>query len=121
MSLEFRFDEQGQNVSVFPPDPFYDDGKQPPVARAWEARNSTFGVHHGVTVATAAVAEWQLPEGLFAYWRGRPVRVDYRVSPPGAGQKSRAEYVGQDVTARHRGAHETDADAEAGATRNCCR
>lgn len=87
VSLEFRFDEQGQNVSVFAPDRFYDDGQRPPVARPWEARNSTFGVHHGLTVATASVAEWQLPEGPFAYWRGRPVRVDYRVSPPGAGQK----------------------------------
>lgn len=55
-------------------------GTQPPVARPWEARSRTFGLHQGVTVATAAVAEWQLPEGPFVYWRGRPVRADYRVS-----------------------------------------
>lgn len=80
VSLEFRFDEQGRNISVFAPARFYDDGRQPPVARPWEARNSTFGEHNGVTVATASVAEWQLPEGPFAYWRGRPVRVVYRVT-----------------------------------------
>ena len=87
MSLEFRFDEPGQNISVFAPDRFYDDGKQPPVARPWEARNSTFGEHNGVIVATASVTEWQLPEGPFAYWRGRPVKVDYRVSAPDVDQK----------------------------------
>jgi hypothetical protein len=79
VSLEFRFDEHGQNISVFAPDRFYDDGKQLPVARPWEARNSTFGEHNGVIVATASVAEWQLPEGQFAYWRGWPVKVQYRV------------------------------------------
>jgi len=82
VSLEFRFDNQGQGVSVFAPDRFYDDGKQPPVARPWEARNSAFGEHHGVIVVTESVAEWQLPGGPFAYWRGRPARVDYRVAAP---------------------------------------
>jgi hypothetical protein len=61
VSLEFRFDEQGQNRSVFAPDRFYDDGTQPPVALPWEARNSAFGEQHGVIVATESVAEWQLP------------------------------------------------------------
>jgi hypothetical protein len=82
VSLEFRFDEQGQNLSVFAPDRFYDDGRQPPVARPWEARNSAFGEQHGVVVATESVAEWQLPQGPFAYWRGRPTRVEYRLSAP---------------------------------------
>jgi hypothetical protein len=85
VSLEFQFDEQGQNVSAFAPDRFYDDGKQPPVARPWLARNQTFGERGGVVVATSSIVEWQLPEGTFAYWRGRPVRIDYRVSPPGTG------------------------------------
>lgn len=87
VSLEFRFDEQGQNLSVFAPDRFYDDGKQPPVARRWEARNGAFGEHNGVRVATASVAEWQLPQGPFAYWRGRPVKVEYRVSTANPARK----------------------------------
>lgn len=81
-ALEFHFDAQGRNVAVFAPDRFYDDGKQPPVARPWEARNSTFGEYQGVTVATTSVAEWLLPEGRFAYWRGQPVTVEYRVLAP---------------------------------------
>lgn len=88
VSLEFRFDEHGRNVSVFTSERFYDDGRQPPVARPWEARNSAFGEYHGVTVATSSVAEWQLPEGPFAYWRGRPLMVEYRVSSPDVDRKA---------------------------------
>lgn len=78
VALEFRFDEQGRNVSVFAPARFYDDGRHPPVARPWEARHDSFGERHGVVAATASVAEWQLPDGPFAYWRGRAVKVEYR-------------------------------------------
>lgn len=82
VSLEFRFDDQGRNLSVFASDRFYDDGTHPPVARPWQARNLAFGDVGGLQLATSSVAEWQLPEGTFAYWRGRPVRVEYRVSTP---------------------------------------
>jgi len=82
VSLEFRFDAEGRNVSVFAPDRFYDDGKGEPVARPWEARSLAFGEHEGVIVATEAVAEWHLPSGTFTYWRGRPTKVEYRYGTP---------------------------------------
>jgi hypothetical protein len=78
VSLEFRFDAEGRNVSVFAPDRFYDDGKTLPVARPWEARSLRFGEYEGVTVATEAVVAWQLPTGIFTYWRGRPAKIVYR-------------------------------------------
>jgi len=82
VSLEFRFDDVGRNVSVFAPNRFYDNGKDQPVARPWEARSLRFGAHNGVIVASEAVAEWQLPSGRFAYWSGRPTRVEYRYGAP---------------------------------------
>lgn len=78
VSLEFRFDSEGRNTSVFAAERSYDDGKGPPVPRPWEARNLEFGEHSGVRVATDSVAEWHLPSGAFAYWKGRPTRVEYR-------------------------------------------
>ena len=78
VSLEFRFDGEGRNVSVHAPDRFYDDGTGEPVARPWEARHLAFGEREGVTVGTESVAEWHLPSGTFVYWRGRPTRIEYR-------------------------------------------
>ncbi len=63
--LEFRFDAEGRNVSVYAPDRFYDDGSGARVARPWEARNSQFGERSGVTVATESLVEWHLPSGRF--------------------------------------------------------
>lgn len=78
VSLEFRFDSEGRNTSVFTTDRFYDDGSGSAVLHPWEARNLRFGEHNGVLVATDSVAEWHLPSGTFAYWKGRPTRVEYR-------------------------------------------
>jgi hypothetical protein len=78
VSLEFRFDEEGRNVSVYAPDRFYDDGTGKPVARPWEAKNLQFGELQGVKVATDSFAQWHLPSGPFVYWRGRPTTIEYR-------------------------------------------
>jgi hypothetical protein len=82
VSLQFRFDGEGRNVSVFAPDRFYDDGRGEPVARPWEARSLRFGELEGMVVATEAVAEWHLPSGTFTYWRGRPTKIEYSFSAP---------------------------------------
>jgi len=78
VSLEFRFDAEGRNVSVHAPDRFYDAGKGEPVARPWEAKSLRFGEFAGMTVATESLAQWHLPTGTFEYWRGRPVQIEYR-------------------------------------------
>jgi hypothetical protein len=82
VSLEFHFDPDGRNVSVYAPDRFYDDGKSDPVARPWEAKNLQFGELERVTVATESVAAWHLPSGTFSYWRGRPTAIEYGYGRP---------------------------------------
>jgi len=78
VSLEFRFDSDGRNVSVYTSERFYDDGKSEPVARPWEARSLHFDQTDGMIVATEAVALWHMPSGEFNYWRGRPTAIEYR-------------------------------------------
>jgi hypothetical protein len=82
VSLEFEFDDRGRNVSVFAPDRFYDDGTGRPVAQPWHARSLRFREHEGMISATEAIAEWHLPTGTYAYWRGRPLAVEYRYGAP---------------------------------------
>lgn len=77
VSLEFRFGPDGLVASVFTPERFYDDGRNPPVPRPWQARNLRYEERSGVTIPTEAVVEWLLPEGTFAYWRGSPTAVRY--------------------------------------------
>ena len=78
VSLEFRFDSTGRNVSVYTERRFYDDGKSPPVERPWEARSLQFDRTNGMIVATEAVVLWHMPSGEFSYWRGRPTAIEYR-------------------------------------------
>jgi hypothetical protein len=75
--LEFRFDPDGLNTSVFTHERFYDDGRNPPVARHWQARILSVEEHEGMTIPDDAIVEWLLPEGTFAYWRGSPTSVQY--------------------------------------------
>jgi hypothetical protein len=79
VSLEFRFDAEGHPTSVFAPDRYYDDGRGTTVPRPWEVTNRRFDAREGVIVPVDSVVEWQLPEGRFPYWRGRPVRITYEV------------------------------------------
>jgi hypothetical protein len=88
VSLEFRFDKEGQLLGVFTADRFYDDGKHPPVPRPWEARYLRFGTHEAVAIPTESIVEWHLTGGTFAYWRGRPVRIEYRYAVPSARSSS---------------------------------
>lgn len=78
VSLDFRFDADGRNLSVFTPERFYDDGSGAPVARPWQATHLAFDERDGVLVVTESRAEWHLPSGTFVYWRGRPTSIVYR-------------------------------------------
>jgi hypothetical protein len=77
VSLEFRFGPDGLTTSVFTPERFYDDGRNPPVPKPWQARILRSGEHHGMTIPEAAIVEWLMPEGPFAYWRGSIASVRY--------------------------------------------
>ncbi|HEX5581579.1 MAG TPA: DUF6544 family protein, partial [Gemmatimonadaceae bacterium] len=47
------------------------------VLTPWRARLWDHERVHGVLVPRAGEVEWMLPEGPFAYWRGRVVDVAY--------------------------------------------
>ncbi len=74
-SLEFRFGADGRVASVFTPERTFDDGKNPPVLRPWQARIDGYVEHAGSWVPRDAVAEWLLPTGPFAYWRGTATSI----------------------------------------------
>lgn len=76
VALEFRFGSDGLIAEVFAPNRFYDDGKSPAVPRPWRARNLRFEERSGICVPADSVVEWELPEGTFPYWRGRPVEIE---------------------------------------------
>jgi hypothetical protein len=58
----------------------YRDVDGTPVLTPFEGRyGALVDVGGGVRVPGEAEVAWLLPEGRYAYWRGRPARVDYTV------------------------------------------
>jgi hypothetical protein len=82
VSLEFRFDADGLSTGVFTPERYYDDGKNPPHPLPWQARNLRWEERHGIKIPAESVVEWLFPAGPFAYWRGKPVEVEYEYITP---------------------------------------
>lgn len=81
-SVEFRFGADGLVASIFVPDRLYDDGKNPPSVHPWQGRNLRYVPMHGMMVPDDSVVEWLLPQGAYAYWRGRPTAIDYEYATP---------------------------------------
>jgi hypothetical protein len=75
-TLEFRFGADGLVESVYAGSRTYDDGHSPPSQHPWQARVLRHGTVDGATVPVEAVVEWLLPTGAYAYWRGRPRRIE---------------------------------------------
>lgn len=80
VALDVRFGDDGLVSSLFAPERSFDDGKNPPAPRPWLARILAWEERHGVTVPSEAVAEWLLPDGPFAYWKGRLLGVEYELA-----------------------------------------
>jgi len=76
-SVEFRFGADGLVESIFVPDRLFDDGKNPPSVHPWQGRNLRYVSMHGMMVPDDSVVEWLLPQGAYAYWRGRPTAIEY--------------------------------------------
>jgi hypothetical protein len=76
VSREVRFGTDGLIDSVFVPDRLFDNGKDPPAPHPWRARNVRWGEMEGLKVPPEAVVEWMLPTGTYAYWRGRPTKIE---------------------------------------------
>jgi hypothetical protein len=78
-TVEFHFGEDGLVESTFVPDRVYDDGRSAPYAASWQGRMDDYRWENGARVPGEAVAEWLLPTGTYAYWRGRPTSIVYRL------------------------------------------
>ena len=56
-------------------DRLYDDGRSAPTRRPWRARLLGWTTLDGVAVPESAVAEWVLPDSVYAYGTGGPVSL----------------------------------------------
>jgi hypothetical protein len=76
VSLDFRFNEKGEIVSVYTPARYRDvNGKGVPTP--WEGHFREHERMEGVMVPREGEVAWILPEGRLTYWRGRVVVVEY--------------------------------------------
>lgn len=80
-SAEFHFGADGLVETVLVAQRLYDNGKEMPALHPWRARITGWCEYEGVLLPAGAVAEWLLPSGPHAYWRGGPVRVAYDFAP----------------------------------------
>jgi hypothetical protein len=81
-SVEFQFGADGLVQFAFVPDRWFDNGHDAPSLQPWRARVLGWREMNGILVPAQAVAEWLLPGGAYAYWRGAPVSVRYETAPP---------------------------------------
>jgi hypothetical protein len=76
VSLQFRFDEQGDIVEVFAPErPREVSGRYVPTP--WRVRALGHELRYGVRVMSAAEVAWILPDGPLPYWRGRLTGIEF--------------------------------------------
>lgn len=80
VSLEFRFNEDGDVEEMFAPDRFAEtDGNYE--RRPWLVRCGEFAEHDGMRIPARCEVEWQLPSGPRPYWRGRITAARYEFAP----------------------------------------
>lgn len=76
VSLEFRFNEQGENTGVFTPNRFREvNGEYVPTP--WEARVWNYRERGGIMIPSEGEVEWHLPEGKLPYWKGSINDAEY--------------------------------------------
>jgi hypothetical protein len=86
-TAEFHFAPTGELVRMTALR--YRDVDGTPVLTAFEGRYGAYVRMGGVLVPSEAEVAWLLPEGRFAYWRGRPITVTYaytRTAPIGGSE-----------------------------------
>ena len=75
-SLEFRFNDVGEVVSVFTPGRYRAvNGKYE--RTPWEGRFRNYEEREGMRIPIEGEVEWRLQDGSFPYWRGKIVEVKY--------------------------------------------
>lgn len=78
-SADFHFGSLGEVVSVS--GERYRDVNGTGVLTPWRGRLWDYGDVHGMMVPRSGEVAWLLPDGPFAYWRGRLADADYELTP----------------------------------------
>jgi hypothetical protein len=77
VAVEFRFGADGRPTGMYAARHIYDNGRDPPSEHPWQGRYLAFTQADGIEVPAEAVVEWLFPQGGYAYWKARPVRIEY--------------------------------------------
>lgn len=84
VSLTFEFDTEGLISSVQAASRYRDvEGK--PVPTPWQAQFRSYEIREGIRIPMEAEVAWELPTGMFSYWRGRISQISYEFAQ---GQRS---------------------------------
>jgi hypothetical protein len=51
------------------------------VATPWHGRFWSYAVRDGMRIPLEGEAAWELPEGVWPYWRGRVTQIAYEFAP----------------------------------------
>lgn len=76
VSLVFRFDAEGTIRSVWSP-ARHRTANGVLVATPWQGRFWRYEVRGGMRIPLEGEVSWELPEGLWPYWRGRATEVSH--------------------------------------------
>jgi hypothetical protein len=77
VSLEFRFNDAGEIESVFTPERYREvNGRYEPTP--WAGYFGQYEKHDEMLIPTDGRVEWQLPNKTLTYWKGRPLKIEYR-------------------------------------------
>lgn len=74
VSLTFTFNPQGEIIRAYTPARPRMEGNGP---AAWSATYGQYGEQQGVLVPLQSEVRWELPDGIFPYWRGKITGVIY--------------------------------------------
>ncbi len=77
VAVEFRFGVDGRPTGMYAARHTYDNGRDPPSEHPWQGRYLSFTQADGIEVPADAVVEWLFPQGTYAYWKARAVRIEY--------------------------------------------
>ena len=76
-TLEFRFDSDGLITSLRAASRYRGEVAGVPEFAPWHGRFRTYDIQDGMRIPLEGEVMWELPQGLFPYWRGRIMAIDY--------------------------------------------
>ena len=80
-ALQFRFGEQGEITDIYTPSRYREVDGEYELA-AWAGSFWAYEEHEGMMIPMEGEVEWQLPNSVLPYWKGRLVEVEYEFSSP---------------------------------------